>query len=149
MLTPDLIGYGGSAPWSGEGDFFAPELAGTAAWAERFVDYWGGPGYWSRLPSWQQAAFLAPGRKLFQEVRSISEDRTPHTAYARIQAPVLVMHGGRTAPGGRRTAEILVQSIPGARLEVVEGAGHMAPLTHADQVNALIAQHIDRNQKPV
>jgi pimeloyl-ACP methyl ester carboxylesterase len=32
--------------------------------------------------------------------------------------------------------------LPSARLAVVEGAGHMGPLTHAEEVNATIARHI-------
>jgi pimeloyl-ACP methyl ester carboxylesterase len=32
--------------------------------------------------------------------------------------------------------------LPAARLAIVEGAGHMGPLTHAEQVNAAIVRHI-------
>jgi hypothetical protein len=32
--------------------------------------------------------------------------------------------------------------MPGARLAVVAGAGHMGPLTHASEVNAAIARYI-------
>jgi pimeloyl-ACP methyl ester carboxylesterase len=32
--------------------------------------------------------------------------------------------------------------LPAARLAIVEGAGHMGPLTHADKVNAIIVRHI-------
>jgi pimeloyl-ACP methyl ester carboxylesterase len=32
--------------------------------------------------------------------------------------------------------------LPAARLAIVEGAGHMGPVTHAEVVNATIAQHI-------
>lgn len=36
--------------------------------------------------------------------------------------------------------------LPAARLAIVEGAGHMGPLTHADIVNATIAQHIAQSE---
>lgn len=126
-----------------DGTFFSPELEGTAAWAERFVNYWGGAGYWARLPAWQQAAFVAPGRKMFQEVRSLSFDRTPHQAYEHIQAPALFMAGSLSPPAGRRTVEILAETLPKGRLAILEGASHMGPLTHADTVNGLIAEHIE------
>jgi pimeloyl-ACP methyl ester carboxylesterase len=130
-----------------DGTFFAPELQGTPEWSERFVDFWGGPGYWARLPEWQRAAFLAPGRKMFEEVRTVSYDRTPHEAYAHIQAPALFMTGSRSPPAGQRTVEILAESLPHGRLAVIEGAGHMGPLTHSEQVNALIAEHLQQNTK--
>jgi len=42
-----------------------------------------------------------------------------------------------------RTCESLLPSLlPHARLVIVPGAGHMGPLTHAAEVNALIAPHI-------
>ena len=34
--------------------------------------------------------------------------------------------------------------MPAARLAVIAGAGHMGPLTHASEVNAAIARHIDQ-----
>ena len=36
--------------------------------------------------------------------------------------------------------------MPAARLAVIAGAGHMGPLTHASEVNAAIARHIDESE---
>jgi hypothetical protein len=33
-------------------------------------------------------------------------------------------------------------AMPDATFRVVQGAGHMLPLTHRDQVNALVAAHL-------
>lgn len=32
--------------------------------------------------------------------------------------------------------------LPDARLAVIAGAGHMGPLTHTEEVNAIIIQHL-------
>lgn len=125
------------------GSFFAPDLEGTAAWCELFVDYWSGPGYWKRLPPPQQAAFASNSRKMFQEVRSLVQDRTPQSDYRHIRAPTLLLSGTRSPPAGRRVAAIVAETLPRARLEVLSGAGHMGPLTHAERVSDLIVQHIE------
>jgi pimeloyl-ACP methyl ester carboxylesterase len=131
-----------------DGSFFAPEQEGTAAWCELFVDYWSGAGYWKRLPPPQQAAFAANGRKMFQEVRSLVQDRTPQSDYRHIEAPALLLSGTRSPPAGRRVAAILAETIPHARLETLSGAGHMGPLTHAERVSDLIVQHIEAAEAP-
>ena len=56
---------------------------------------------------------------------------------ARMDVPVLVVHGDRDASAplaitGRRTAEL----IRGSRLSVYEGAPHGLPLTHIERLNA-------------
>jgi len=35
--------------------------------------------------------------------------------------------------------------LPELRLKTIEGAGHMAPLTHPDEVNEALAAHITAN----
>jgi pimeloyl-ACP methyl ester carboxylesterase len=145
--TDDHEGLADLAALDPGGRFFAPELKGTPEWSELFVDYWGGPGYWTRLPDQQRAAFVAGGKKMFEEVRSLSYDHTPHTAYARVTAPALIITGSASTVAGRHTAAVLARTMPHARLESVEGAGHMAPLSHAHQVNALIAAHIEAVDK--
>jgi pimeloyl-ACP methyl ester carboxylesterase len=127
-----------------DGRFFAPELAGTAQWAERFVDYWGGAGYWARLPEPQRQAFLSSGRKMFEEVRSLTKDRTTVAEYATITAPTLVLTGTASPAAGQRTAAVLARGLPHAHLLEIAGAGHMGPLTHSGPVNAAIASHIER-----
>lgn len=42
----------------------------------------------------------------------------------------------------RVIAKCLSELLPARRLIVIEGAGHMGPLTHADEVSALIVRHI-------
>jgi len=57
---------------------------------------------------------------------------------AEIAAPTRVLVGERDMPGFRAFAEEAAAGIPGARLEVVPGAGHLVPLERPD----LVAEHI-------
>ena len=55
------------------------------------------------------------------------------------------MQGGCTKLPSRCVCKRLRNALPAAHFKVVQGAGHMLPLTHRDQVTALIAAHIDAN----
>jgi pimeloyl-ACP methyl ester carboxylesterase len=76
------------------------------------------------------------------DFRALMEEPTPLAAYAGLRMPVLIMRGEHAPRSTRVIAELLSALLP-ARLAVVQGAGHMGPLTHASAVNALIAAHLD------
>lgn len=110
--------------------------------AATFVDYWGGPGAWAAMrPAAQEAIvrFVPMGPPEFS---ALFKEPTLASEYAQIHCPVLVMRGEHAPAPTRLIAETLPLLIPYACLEVVAGAGHMGPLTHAARVNALIAPHI-------
>lgn len=119
------------------GDFFARALIGTAPWCERFVDWWGGPGAWSRMGPIMQGMFVQRAEKTFHEVFAVARDRAAVDDYP--SGPrALLLRGETTRRAAVRVSERLAAHL-GAALEVVEGAGHMAPLTHADAVARTIA----------
>jgi pimeloyl-ACP methyl ester carboxylesterase len=60
--------------------------------------------------------------------------------------PTLVLRGSDSQLPVQRICELLARTLPEARLETLEGAGHMCPITHADAVNRLIAAHIEAVQ---
>ena len=120
------------------------EGGGGEAWFERFVDYWSGAGAWRALAEPARQSFLRVGRKVFYEVRSLIDDRTPASAYAAITAPALFVTGELTPAAERRVVALLAAALPAGSFAEVAGAGHMGPLTHGDAVNALLAAHIAR-----
>jgi pimeloyl-ACP methyl ester carboxylesterase len=122
--------------------FLDDERGGIEPWFEVFVDYWNGPGTWRALPETARASFLRVGRKVYLEARSLLADRTAPAAYGRITAPTLLLGGERSPFAARRVIVHLAGAIPGAHTRVVAGAGHMGPISHAEEVNALIAQHL-------
>ena len=125
-----------------DGTFFDDATGGQEPWMQRFIDYWNGPGAWSALPAASRAQFLRVGRKVFLEVRSLTADRTPHTDYARLAAPTLLMTGEHSTAAARRVCEILASTMPNAFVVHLDGMGHMGPLTHAQAVNDRIVAHI-------
>jgi len=115
------------------------DYAGAAA---GFVDYWSGRGAWASLKPSVQAALARWVVKAPLDFRALIEEPTPLTAYAGLRMPVLVMRGEHAPRPTRKIAEALPGMFPRADLAVVDGAGHMGPLTHGTVVSELIAAHI-------
>jgi pimeloyl-ACP methyl ester carboxylesterase len=40
----------------------------------------------------------------------------------------------------------VTESLPGSRLQTIDGAGHMLPLTHKEAVNAAVVEHLLRSK---
>ncbi|MEO8034733.1 MAG: alpha/beta hydrolase [Acidobacteriota bacterium] len=122
---------------------WVPDASGVdEAWLAAFVEWWNGPGAWSRLPEETRGAFRAMGWKVFQEVMSLGTDRTDRTTYATITAPTLVMGGGTSPLAERRVVDRLGSALPNATVQFFPEAGHMGPVSHAKLVNAAIAAHM-------
>ena len=59
-----------------------------------------------------------------------------------IDVPTLVLAGSKDAIVPASRQRLLAQAIPGARLEVIEGAGHIGFLTHASEVVRQVRRHL-------
>ncbi|MFK7984513.1 MAG: alpha/beta fold hydrolase [Sandaracinaceae bacterium] len=125
-----------------DGRFFDDAVGGDEPWLERFIDWWQGPGRWASLEPASREAFLTVGRKVYQEVRSLTADRTPHEAYAGLTVPTLLMTASESPLAAQRLVTVLAETMPAASLRVFEDAGHMAPLTHGRAVNEAIVTHL-------
>jgi pimeloyl-ACP methyl ester carboxylesterase len=66
-----------------------------------------------------------------------------------IELPTLLVQGGCTRLPSRCVCARLRMALPEALFRVIQGAGHMSPVTHREQVNALVAAHIEANSKTV
>lgn len=108
-----------------------------------FVEYWSGPGSWDALPAAKRAAMAARLPKVAMEFHAVLSEVADMDAYREINNPTLIVRGALSPRPTRRICELLAQALPEARLVTLEGAGHMAPLTHADQVNDLVAGHLE------
>jgi pimeloyl-ACP methyl ester carboxylesterase len=141
------MGDKGAAPFaeiSGVARFTGERvLAGDYAGAAKFfVDYWSGEGTWAAMKPSVQASLVRWAPKAPLDFRALIEEPTPIGAYRELSAPTLVIRGEHAPLPTYTIAEELKTLMPRARLTVVEGAGHMGPLTHASAVSGLIAAHI-------
>jgi pimeloyl-ACP methyl ester carboxylesterase len=111
----------------------------------RFVDYWSGPGSWAAMPAEKREAYAPQLAKVALDFHALFSEPARIEDVQEIAAPTLLVQGGCTKLPSRCVCKRLRHALPAARFRVVQGAGHMLPVTHRDQVNALIAAHIDVN----
>ena len=107
-----------------------------------FVDYWNGPGAWNAMRPAAQKALISWAPKGPLDFRALLDEPTPRGAYRALQFPVLLLRGEHAPTPTRIIAQALSELLPNNRLAMIDGAGHMGPLTHASQVSPLIGQHI-------
>jgi pimeloyl-ACP methyl ester carboxylesterase len=108
----------------------------------RFVDYWNGAGAWKGLDPLLQADLALRVPKIALDFWAAMTEPTAPSDYRRIKAPALVLRGSASPAPARRIAEFVARNLPRSRLQTIEGAGHMLPLTHPDAVNRAIVEHL-------
>jgi pimeloyl-ACP methyl ester carboxylesterase len=112
-------------------------LEGDAA-PRRFIDYWMGEGTWAATPESRRAALTAAVKAQKPEWHSAFHEPTPLEAFKAIGVPTLLMTGTASTAAARAVARLVAGVLPNLRVEEIEGAGHMAPVTHPQRVNPLI-----------
>jgi pimeloyl-ACP methyl ester carboxylesterase len=109
----------------------------------RFVDYWSGPGAWAAVPEAKRPAMADSLGAVALNFSASLREPTRAAHFAGVDVPTLVLAGERSTFAGRRVARRVAEVLPDARLLRLDGAGHMAPVTHAALVNQLIRAHLD------
>lgn len=103
-----------------------------------FIDYWSGPGTFAGSSVRSQQTFCAGLEKLLLDFQALLTDPLHLTDLADLPLPVCLLAGRSSQPPARRVAELLAATLPDCQMQWVEG-GHMAPVSHAAEVNSLIA----------
>ena len=121
---------------------YAAALSGgdRAAAAQAFTAVWG-DGDWDRLPEAQRAYAAERIHLIEASVPGLIDDSQALLAPGRLEAvdaPVTLIRGDRSAPIIPVVLKALAARLPQTRQVVIEGAGHMAPITHATEVAAAI-----------
>lgn len=114
----------------------------------RFVDYWSGPGSWTGMPAEKRAAFAPQLAKVALDFHAIFSEPAELEDVCDITVPTLLVQGGCTKLPSRRVCARLREVLPEAAFRLVEGAGHMLPITHRDEVNRHVVAHIEANATP-
>jgi lipase len=101
---------------------------------EEFIDFYNGRGSFARWPPARCEAFLAVQRASGDLWDVLFDDLLTVDALARVTAPVHVVEGSQTSAVDHAICEIVRRHVPHAQHTLIEGAGHMMPLTHAAEL---------------
>ena len=110
--------------------------------ARCFVDYWNAPGAFNALKREAQHDLVRYIRKACLDFHALIEERTPLCAYRRMRVPVLLMLGEHAPRSTELIGRKLALAINPGAIRIVQGAGHMGPMTHVEAVTWMIVDHI-------
>ncbi|WP_338771360.1 alpha/beta hydrolase [Massilia sp. METH4] len=117
----------------------AIEAAATAEDATRsFIDYWNGPGAFDAMPAPLRERFTTQVAKVKLDFVALLAEPATLADMAAIDVPALVLSGRDGPASTRAVATALAATLPRATAAQTPG-GHMAPITHAADVNQEIA----------
>ena len=108
--------------------------------AEAFMRRLVGDATWERLPASKQADRRAEGAAMVSELADLR--RSPPWVATDISVPVLALYGEHARPHHRHAVGRLTEMLVDCRSEMVAGAGHAGPHTHADAVAASVESFI-------
>jgi len=112
--------------------------------AERFIDYWMGAGTWGAMPEPRRATLAGAVRAMKPEWHSAFNEPTPLEAWRTLEVPTLLLTGTASTAAARAVARLLAGVLPRVRVEALEGAGHMAPVTDPERVNSRIERFLSQ-----
>jgi pimeloyl-ACP methyl ester carboxylesterase len=131
------------------------EIAESVAWLVRqgdleraariFVAYWGGSAAWTAMSESQRATIVARIVTVPRHFEALFGATWSAPVLARLTMPILLLQGRQTRAPAQRIASILSDTLPHLQRRVIEGAGHLGPMTHAASVNTAILRHLADN----
>ena len=95
--------------------------------AERFVDFWGGPGSWAAMDARRRQLQVASVPKVLAEYQALMADGIPGSAYERLTMPVHLLGGTSSPLPVRMVLRRLAARLPQAATVSIVGLGHMGP----------------------
>ena len=122
----------------------AVERGDFARSAERFVDYWAGPGAWAGAAESRRGPIIRAMPKVAAEWHALFTEPTPLEAFAALEVETTLIAGSESPASSKRVAHLLERTLPRVTRVELPGVGHLAPVTHPDAVNAAIDAHLRR-----
>jgi pimeloyl-ACP methyl ester carboxylesterase len=118
------------------------ERGAEEAAAERFIDYWTGPGAWAATPQERRPKLIATVRTLRDGWQATFLDRWSADALRALDIPCLLLSGTSSTAAARRAVRLLGGLLPRALVTQLDGLAHMGPVTRPEQVDPLIESFI-------
>jgi pimeloyl-ACP methyl ester carboxylesterase len=118
----------------------------TTQAAQRFVNFWGGPGAFSALPLEKQAAFAQKMSKVKLEFHALRSERSAVPKLGYLRMPGLLMKGSQGLQVMPKNLSMLQQAFDDCVMAELSG-GHMAPVENRLQVDSVISTFIRKSER--
>ncbi|MGI9463041.1 MAG: alpha/beta fold hydrolase [Aestuariivirgaceae bacterium] len=120
----------------------AAALGNPNAGMKHFIDFWNGEGAWENTSPRLRSHFTNQIGQVINNFAAGEAESWSIEDCRKLTCPTMTMMGLDSPAPSQRTTEMLAETIPGARLHMIPGAGHMVPLTDPHIVDPLISGHI-------
>jgi lipase len=111
---------------------------------EEFVDYYNGPGSFARWPADRREAFLDAQRARGDLWDVLFDAPLTGEALTTVAVPVHVVEGSGTSAVDHSICDVVLRHVPQVEHSVIEGAGHMMPLSHAAELTRTLVPAVAR-----
>lgn len=107
-----------------------------------FLDHYNGPGWFDAWSADHRDAFLEDQKARGDLWDTLFDSLVSPQGLERIDVPTLLVEGGQTAHVEQALCEVVRRHVPSCRHVVIDGAGHMMPLTHPQQLTDELITHV-------
>ena len=115
--------------------------------AERFIEYWIGDGGWAATPHHRRLAYMQLLRPNYYEWDCVGSDQTTIEEFDRVPARAMMVYSSGARRASREIAQLFAEKCPNWSVVRIGEGGHMAPLTHPEVVNPLIANFLKEDRQ--
>jgi pimeloyl-ACP methyl ester carboxylesterase len=109
---------------------------------EGFIDFYNGPGSFAAWPAARRDAFLAEQRTRGDLWDVLFDAPVTAGSLASVTTPVHVIEGSATSVVDRAICAAVLRGVRHARRSVIDGAGHMIPLSHPADLTRVLVRHL-------
>jgi pimeloyl-ACP methyl ester carboxylesterase len=121
--------------------YIAAYQSGEPDAARRVIDFWTGQGTFAALSPKMREFVIQTTPANVIDWPAMFAFRRPLSDCAKLQLPVLLIHGTKSHASLHRIAELLHGMITGAKLEKIPDASHLLIGTHPKEIAKMIAAH--------
>jgi pimeloyl-ACP methyl ester carboxylesterase len=112
--------------------------------AQRFIDYWSGPGTWGNIPFHKKLGLSEKIPVVLENFETLLSEPNALAGMASIQVPTLYLSGRESPASVQIISELLIQRLPCVDAHQFPSLGHMGPITHREIVSDRIEGFIQR-----
>ena len=109
---------------------------------EEFIDFYNGPGSFAAWPAARRDVFLEDQRARGDLWDVLFNAPITEDSLASVAVPMHVIEGSATSVVDRAICDAVLRRVQHARRSIVEGAGHMMPLSHAADLTRVLVRQL-------
>ena len=112
-----------------------------------FIDFWNGEGSWNKLPEDLRKKLSANATAVMSDFSNGFSETWFIDQLQELHIPTLMMIGMESPDIAQNVSVEIANAIPNARLALLPGLGHMAPVFQPEWVNPRIREHIAKTER--